>query len=130
MLQICSIYSLVVCCLFLAVKFSCLFTAVAVLASLRSLITFWARLALGTVPSLALSFCCAGLKIGNGPSTGAILTAHTDFFHGTARLSVYTCVKVGTANRGVPFTLSEFACCAEKQRHPYYNISRAVPKTL
>ena len=117
MLQICSIYSLVVCCLFLAVKFSCLFTAVAVLASLRSLITFWARLrlALGTVPlffgtaRLHLSFCRAGLKIDTGPSTGVILTAHTDFFHGTARLSVYTCVKVGTANRGVPFTLSEFA---------------------
>ena len=35
---------------------------------------------------LHLSFCHAGLKIGTGPSTGAILTAHTDFFpqHGTA----------------------------------------------
>ena len=77
-------------------------------------------------------FCRADLKIGTGPSTGAILTAHTDFFHGTARLSVYTCVKAGTArlievprptylvvlgtakNLGTdaepaPFTLSEFA---------------------
>ena len=46
---------------------------------------------------LHLSFCRAGLKIGTGPSTGAILTAHTDFFHDTARLSVHTCVKAGTA---------------------------------
>ena len=33
----------------------------------------------------------------SGPSTGAILTAHTYFFHTTARLSVYTSVKAGTA---------------------------------
>ena len=34
---------------------------------------------------LHFSFCRACLKIGTGPSTGAILTAHTDFFprHGT-----------------------------------------------
>ena len=30
-------------------------------------------------------------------STGAIFTAHTDFFHGPARLSVYTFVKAVTA---------------------------------
>ena len=73
-------------------------------------ITFWARLVLGTVPlffGTALHvytfFCRAGLKIGTGPNTGVILTAHTDFFHGTARLSVYTCVKAGTARLiGVP----------------------------
>ena len=68
-------------------------------------ITFWARhlqrcyffSARHGTARLHLSFCRAGLKIGTGPSTGAILTAHTDFFHGTARLSVYTCVKAGTA---------------------------------
>ena len=71
---------------------------------------------------LHFSFCRACLKIGTGPSTGAILTAHTDFFprHGTVerfhgwhvftaerlhgwaftRLSVYT---AGTARLiGVP----------------------------
>ena len=87
---------------------------------------------------LHLSFCCAGLKSGTGPSTGAILTAHTDFFNGTAPLSVYTCVKAGTArligvpwptylvvlgtakNLGTsalpaPFILSEFAVPCPKQ---------------
>ena len=39
----------------------------------------------------------------HGCCTGAIFTAHTDFSHGTARLSVYTCVKAGTARlKGVP----------------------------
>ena len=81
---------------------------------------------------LHLSFCRAGLKIGIGPSTGAILTAHTDLFHCAARLSVYTCVKAGTAyfvvrgkakNLGTgtepaQFTLSEFAVPCGKKAAP------------
>ena len=68
-----------------------------------------ARLALGMVPLFfgtalhvyTVSFCRAGLKIGTGPSTGAILTAYTDFFHGTAER--LTCLKAGTARLiGVP----------------------------
>ena len=63
-----------------------------------------ARLALGTVPlffrhgtaSLHLSFCRAGLKIG----TGAILTAQTDFSHGTAERLHLRQSWHGTANRG------------------------------
>ena len=108
---------------------------------------------LGTVPLFfgtelnvyTALFCRAGLKIGTGPSTGAILTTHTDFStarHGTARLSVYTCVKAGTArlievlrptylvvlgtakNLGTagaqpaPFTLSEFDVPCQKKAAP------------
>ena len=105
------------------------------------------------IARLHLSFCRDGLKIGTGPSTGAILTAHTDFFHGTARQSVNTCVKAGTArligvprqtylvvlgtakNLGAgaepaPFTLSECAVPCQKTAAPVPKYWPAVPKTL
>ena len=96
---------------------------------------------------LHLSFCRPGLKIGTGLSTGVARVSHTDFFHSTARLSVFTCGKAGTADRGAEttylvvlgtaknlgtvYTVTDLPCRAEKQRHPYQNISRgAVPKTV
>ena len=86
---------------------------------------------------LHLSFCRDGLKIGTGPSTGAILTAHTDFFHGTARQSVNTCVKAGTARlifrhgKSWQCKRCRLSTCAKifnraehyqirRSRHPYY----------
>ena len=79
---------------------------------------------------------------------GVTRVLYTDFSHGTARLSVYTCVKadtvrltevprstyfvvlvtaknLGTGAEAAPFTLSEFAvpCCAEKKRQ---NVSRTL----
>ena len=85
---------------------------------------------------------------------GAILTAHTDFFHGTAERFVHLHKSWhGTANRGAetdvygsarhaaknlstsaepaPFTLSEFAVPCRKTAAPVPKYSpRAVPKTL
>ena len=77
----------------------------------------------------------------HGCCTGAIFTAHTDFFHVTARLSVYTFVKavtarlivvprptylvvlvtaknLGTGAEAAPFTLSEFAVPCRKKTAP------------
>ena len=77
----------------------------------------------------------------HGCCTGAIYTEHTDFLHGTARLSVYTFVKAGTARligvprptyfvvlvtaknlgtgaEAAPFTLSEFAVPCRKKAAP------------
>ena len=85
------------------------------------------------------TFCRDSLKVGTGANTGAILTAHIDFFHGTAR---HTCVKAGTARLiGVPrptylvvlgtaknlhrLHCQNLPCRAEKKQHPYQNISRA-----
>ena len=51
---------------------------------------------------LHLIFCRAGLKIGTGPSTrvARVPSLLRKLILPTARLSVYTCVKAGTANRG------------------------------
>ena len=104
-------------------------------------ITFWARLALGTVPRfvgtarLQLPFCRVGLKIGTGPSTGVARLSHTDLFHGTAECLHLRKSWHGTANRGAEtdifgsarhgrractvYTLSKFAVPCRKRRCPF-----------
>ena len=63
---------------------------------------------------------------------------HTDFFHGTARLSVYACVKVGTARLiviGVPSptylvvlgTAKNLCTVPESAPFTLVRICRAVP---